>query len=786
MFRLSHSIARRLTSRVTATILIIFSVIALLIAGFIWMAGTTIGFLLYMQDLDTANDNANNTLQNIETAVANTAPEVEEFTDRPEKMYDITERILRINPNIIGSAVAFRPGFYPQKGTQFAPYAYRQDSLIKTKQLGTATYNYHQMEWYTKAVAEGEGYWSDPYVDEGGGGIPMITYSLPLKDTKGETYAVLTADIALNWITTLITEEDDGNSYRDNTYSFIVSRNGTFIAHPDTSLIMKETILEYTKKTPGAEDDSIAVNMLSGKMSSKLTIDTSNDCFIYYAPIERAGWSMAIVVPTSRFAFIGTVLGVIVLVIMGLGLIIVSIVCYLNIRSITKPISRFAQAADQVAQGKFNAILPHVKSKDEMLQLHTSFKTMQESLIRQIEETRLVNEQKGSIERELHIARNIQMSMLPKTFPPFPDRADIDIFAQLTPAKEVGGDLYDFYIRDGKLFFCIGDVNGKGVPATLVMTVTRALFRSESAHESDPARIVSHMNEVITDNNEAMLFVTFFIGVLDLPTGRLRYCNGGHNAPLTINGDEVHFLNVTPNLPIGIDATWKYQAQETMMPNGASIFLYTDGLSEAENKQHTLYGDEQIAETLRYAPNCSPQELIALMNDDVTRHADGAEQSDDLTMLCVRYKELQQTIITRQELTLHNQVDEITRLAPFIETIGEEAGLDASLTMSLNLALEEAVTNVILYAYPKDADGLVHIEAITTEKQLQFVITDAGKPFDPTVKEDADITLSAEERPIGGLGIYLVRQLMDTINYERVNGHNVLTLYKNIEAKHEA
>ena len=201
-----------------------------------------------------------------------------------------------------------------------------------------------------------------------------------------------------------------------------------------------------------------------------------------------------------------TFFGILILI----GLAIIALVCYSTVKSVTKPIRMFADSADEIAKGNFLTELPEVKSKDEMFRLRNSFESMKQSLVKQIEETKTVNEEKGRMEGELQTARAIQMSMLPKQFPPFPERNDLDVFAQLTPAKEVGGDLYDFYIRDEKLFFCIGDVSGKGVPAALVMAVTRGLFRSFSARESNPAKIIANINDAITQRNETEMFVTFF------------------------------------------------------------------------------------------------------------------------------------------------------------------------------------------------------------------------------------------------------------------------------------
>lgn len=776
-----RSIAGRLTFRVTATILVIFTIITAVIFAFVWILGVGAGMYYYKQEINSSNDKISNILLSVESAVANNRLEVEENINDPDKMFSMTEHILEQNNDIVGSAVAFKPNFYPQKGRQFAPYAYRQDSLIQTKQLGSDTYDYHHMDWYEEPMEEGKGYWSNPYLDKGGGEIPMTTYSIPLTDKKGNRCGVLTADFALDWLSNLIKEED----YDDflDTYCFIVGRDGTFIAHPNKELILKETVQEYCKKTDGAEDDSVAVKILAGERGTKSIKVNGAQHFISYAPIERTGWAMCIVVPIDNLFEIGYVLGAIVAIIMLMGVFIMSVVCYLNIRSVTKPISRFAYTADQIAKGNILAILPQVKSKDEMLRLRNSFATMQRSLIRQIEETKQINEQKGRMESELQIARDIQMTMLPKTFPPFPDRSDIDVYAQLKPAKEVGGDLYDFFVRDEKLFFCIGDVSGKGVPASLVMAVTMALFRTLSSHEANPERIISRLNNTISEGNDSEMFVTLFLGVLDLPTGRLRYANAGHNAPLLIEseGKKVTMLDVNPNLPVGIMHDWKYIAQEKLIEPNSAIFLYTDGLTEAENINQQLFGEKRLINAIQQVESTlQPHTFIEHIFENVKQFVGEADQSDDLTMMAVRYSKEQQAFSLERSIELTNDIKQVSRLTAFVDEVCETVGVDMSTTMSLNLALEEAVVNVMDYGYPAGQVGHIEVKALANEKTLTFVISDDGIPFDPTAKSEVDTTLSVEQRPIGGLGIHLVRTIMDSINYERTRGRNILTLRKKL------
>ena len=262
--------------------------------------------------------------------------------------------------------------------------------------------------------------------------------------------------------------------------------------------------------------------------------------------------------------------------------------------------------------------------------------------VKSIHKLNAAKQEQEIVKNELHIARAIQMAMLPKSFPPYPNREDITIYGQLTPAKEVGGDLFDFYIRDDKLFFCIGDVSGKGVPASLVMAVTKASFRTISAHESQPECIVSLINDTIAEENETNMFVTLFLGVLDLKTGDMSYCNAGHDAPILISkdGKRIGLMKVESNLPVGVMKGWEYKRQENIIDGGTTIFLYTDGLTEAEDIDHGQFGEERVLDIARKMcaeGPVSPQQLIKQMVKAVHNFVGEAEQSDDLTMMTIQY-----------------------------------------------------------------------------------------------------------------------------------------------------
>jgi len=397
------------------------------------------------------------------------------------------------------------------------------------------------------------------------------------------------------------------------------------------------------------------------------------------------------------------------------------------------------------------------------------------------------------MDSELTIARNIQMAMLPTRFPPFPDYPNLSAFGVVIPAREVGGDLFDFHIRDNRLFFCIGDVSGKGVPASLVMAMTRSLFRSFSAYLDNPAQIVSQINDSLSgEGNKQDMFVTLFLGILDLSSGELHFCNAGHNAPIHVPSSPVPctILDCLANLPLGVLAGFEYQEQSAQLEVGDALFLYTDGLTEAENGTHQLFGEQRMMSIVesQKSKEKSPQELIEAMQQAVAAFVNGAEQSDDLTMFAIRLinlSTLNSQLSTLKNnhfsLVMRNDIQQIPTLAEWIDSIE----MPEELNMPINLALEEAVSNVMLYAYP-GTNGQVLVECeksqepTTNSQQLIFTITDSGIPFDPTQQKEADITLSVEERQIGGLGIHLVRQIMDDIRYERKDNKNILTLVKSL------
>ena len=694
----------------------------------------------------------------------------------PDSMYAITQNVVRNNPDIYGSAIAFEPDFFKEKGHYFSPYSYRDKDSIKSLQLGNGNYDYFTWKWYSEPRKLGRPCWSEPYYDEGGGQKIMCTYSVPIYDKDKQFMGIFTSDISLEWLADLMDKMRRG----DKSYAFMLGRDGTYIVHYERGKILNQTIFDVSKAMNNPDVARLGERMIAGEKGMKVLHLNGVKSFVFYAPVPSTQWSLGIVLPSSEvFGDLHRINWILVSIAV-LGLAALFVISSRIISKLTRPLNTFASSARKIARGDFQAQLPEIRSRDEMRELRDSFSYMQSELAGYIANLRRTTSIKEKIESELRIARDIQMGMIPKTFPPFPARKEIGLYAVLNPAREVGGDLYDFLMDGDKLYFAIGDVSGKGVPASLLMAVTRSLFRSVILNAGSPASAMNSINATIAENNESNMFVTLFIAVLDLKTGFLEYCNAGHNPPVIVApGGGCKWLEVLPNIPVGAMGSFAYKEQSLVLPDSSSLLLYTDGVTEAENAGKTPYGGERLLHIVRQNSKTPPRKMIDTLVADINRHVDGNEPSDDITLLAIKYDKQQK--MEKQTLVISNKMEELGKVTEFSEQLGGQLSLSPALVMNINLVLEEAISNIILHAY-KDPSGVRQIEitAACDAGNLVLTITDSGAAFDPTLHEDPDITLSVEKRPVGGLGIFLIKQIMNEVEYQRVNGNNVLTMSKKI------
>ena len=778
--RYIHSLSTKLSFCVLFVVTLVF------VLGFVWNYVTSREAVSneVVKRVRTALDGTvikiDNVLNSVETAVNGMSWVVVENCKDPDKLYRITRMMLVDNPFICGCAVAFAPNHFKDKGLFFSPYSYRVGDSICSKQLGNETYDYHHDDWYQIPKLIGKPYWSEPYFDEGGADVMMTTYSCPLYDKDGNLFAVFTADVSLDWFAEQV------NCIRpyENSYNIMISRGGTFLVHREKDVVLNQTFFISSMAMSDNRFKEVGHRMVRGESGVATFKRDGHEFYFVYAPIKTTNWSVAVsCLKSEAFAGVDSMRNSMFWIALTV-LCIMAVLCYVIIFRLLAPLMQFAKMANGIAHGNFSAKLPRVKSKGEMRVLRDSFDYMQRSLVKYTEELKTTIANSERIESELRIARAIQMGMVPKIFPPYPDREDVDLYAMLVPAKEVGGDLYDFFIENEKLFFIIGDVSGKGIPASLVMAVTCRLFRTVASHASDPAEIVSSLNNSLSESNGSNMFCTFFLGILDLQSGELQYCNAGHNPPMVIAPDGVvKSLDVQPNIPLGVFRGFPYVTQKTQLDKGAVLFLYTDGVTEAESPTGELYSEKRLDEVLGHGA-CDAKGFIYNVKNSVDAYAAGAEQSDDITMLCLKYDvDSADETVFEKELHLTNDISEVAKLPLFVNELASEFDLSEEVVFNMNLVLEEAVTNVVMYSYPKGESGSVDLVAKCNGESVTFVLSDAGKPFDPTMVPETDVTLPAEERRIGGLGIFLIKQIMDTVEYRRNEGRNVLVMSKKLNNK---
>ena len=674
-----RSFAKRLTRWIALTQLIVMGLagygIYVFVKSFSEMEETD----LYKSYLSTSNANVSRILSTVYVGTLSHVSEIENNLDRPDKLPAIMKDVVANNPYIRSCGISFIDNYYPQKGHWYCPYAIKVDSgrVVENRFIGDAEHDYLKAEWFTEALKADSNYWSKPFFDAMDSITPLVSCMIPIHDKQGKAVAIIGADLSLEWfcgkavqgltvngenIKVFTGNDIDENSSDDNvlnwadrkwrqlTLTFIINKDGTYIAHPEDERVIKENFFKLASETPDSIDDHIGRMMVARKKGfysenglqptpSKFFDMDNISAYVFYEPIDHTDWSIALAVPSFMIYIISIGAGVILLILIALALLVTRIVGSIVVKRATRPLNQLADSANEVAKGNFSAPLPKIKHNDEVRLLRDSFEGMQHSLTEYVEELKNTTASKAAIENELKVAHDIQMSMLPKTFPPYPERDDIDIYGMLLPAKDVGGDLFDFYICDEKLFFCIGDVSGKGVPASLVMAMTRSLFRNISSHTAEPHLIAQALNDALAEGNDTSMFVTAFLRVLELGTGLLHYCNAGHNPPLII-GSEVSLVPCEPNVPLGLMAGMDFVPQEIQFDHQMMIFLFTDGLNEAEDELHAQFGDDRIlqqAEALLAKGNIQSAELVNQMNEAVHTFVNGAQQSDDLTMLAIKY-----------------------------------------------------------------------------------------------------------------------------------------------------
>ena len=441
-------------------------------------------------------------------------------------------------------------------------------------------------------------------------------------------------------------------------------------------------------------------------------------------------------------------------------------------RRIVVPVQQLSEAALNMVEHLEDGNSPElvVKHDDELRELADSFATMYREVGAYIAKLETVTAEKERIGAELDVAAKIQSSMLPCIFPAFPDRNEFDIYATMDPAKEVGGDFYDFFMVDADhLAFVVADVSGKGVPAALFMVIGKTLIKDHTGMHDDLGEVFTEVNNILCASNSEEMFITAFEGVLNLKTGELRYVNAGHEIPfLCRKGGVFEPYKVRAGFVLAGMQGIHYRAGSIQLEPGDKVFQYSDGIPEAINSEKAPYGMKRLESVLAKNSEKAPSELLPLVKADVDAFVGDADQFDDITMLCIEFKGNGR----KAEISLTPDAESVKTVAEFLDTTLEAWEIPMKVVSKLQIVADEIYSNIVRYSQAKNAK----VTAVQNGTVLSLRFEDDGKPYDPTTAAEPDITVSAEEREIGGLGIFMVRNMMDSMDYRYKDGHNVLTL----------
>jgi len=557
-----------------------------------------------------------------------------------QQLKDLLRAVVENDPDIYGSAIAFGPHPVHPEGC-LAPYYFKGGDDVKYACLDTPSYRYDEKDWYQMPRELGRAVWSEPYYDRGGGDTLMATYSVPFFQTvskERQFRGVVTADISLSWLTQVVSSIRTGES----GYAFLLSKKGRYLTHPIANLILKRTVSDEATERGDGGLHAVGKAMTEGKsgFSPLTSMVTGKPCWIAYAPLAFSNWSLGILFPQDELTADITRLNHVAWVLGLLGVALLAAVIIMIARSLTRPLTDLAKATEGIVSGNLNVPLPAVPSRrDEVAVLTEAFGRMVVSLRRYIRDLTDATAQKERIESELRVARDIQLGMLPKALPPASSLNDVEIYARLEPARQVGGDFYDFFLLDDDhLCFTIGDVAGKGVPASLFMTVTQTLNKTEATSGRGPGDILARVNNDLCWENPSFMFVTLFMGVLNVRTGDLAFSNGGHNPPyLILREGRIEPLELTDGLALGIERDVRYRAKHVSLLPGDTVFLYTDGVTEAMNQKQELFTQNRLAEALFLSRRRSPDHMAAEIMGRLQVFCEGAPQADDITLLIVRF-----------------------------------------------------------------------------------------------------------------------------------------------------
>ena len=596
----------------------------------------------------------------------------------------------------------------------------------------------------------------------------------------------------------------------ESGYAFVVSHNGDIIMSKNLTVDEAGHVVGTRNlfEDPIKAVHTIAEKIAAGERGVEQVTFEGNEVYLAYESMENMPWSVVTTVSINEVlapAKIGEhriaaladaanedISGIIrptaILFLCSIVVAIAPTLGYANSVRITRPLSKLTDHVKQISHGDLNSKID-INTGDEIQTLGDAFNKMTDDMNQYIRDLTSVTAERERHGAAMNVATQIQRDMLPNIFPAFPERKEFSIYATMNPAKEVGGDFYNFFmVDDSHLGVVMADVSGKGVPAALFMVIAKTIIKNQALAGDPPDQVFTHANDQLCENNGEGLFVTAFMGLLNLNTGDFTYVNAGHNPPLLRrSGGNYEYLKLDPGFVLADLDGMVHDSTTLKLGDGDTLFLYTDGVTEALNVQQELYGEERLQTALNdpAGRDLHVNQLLPCISGQLADFAQGADQADDITMLGLTFhtddQPVKDPIPGMKTMTVPAATDQLEAVQAFVAEQLSILDCPPEAMIQLQIAVEELFVNIAHYAYhPENGVAVVGCDLDKDNPSITIQFRDWGTPFNPLAKQDADITLSADERDIGGLGIYMVKEYIDEVTYAYEDGQNVLTMKKKL------
>lgn len=769
---------------ISALMLVILSVLLSAFAYIYMRSGKTLLLTGYSYRISNFAEEINKDIISIENNAKDLALQGEMFNhiDKNKNMALFTTiNIFKNYPDSLGGGIWFEPNIIDPAKRLYCIYVYKNknNEVVPDEQFETEEYDYLNKNWYKEIFPyvnkEDNVEWSRPYYEKEGSNTLMVTAGAGIYD-NGKLIGISTVDWEISSIIKSISKmkptENSFALFGDKTHNTIIASTDPYFEN--SSLLGKplNTLPWYNEHLK-----QITYFTYHGKK------------FIPYVKNLDNGMLLIICIPKQELFRVLIQHVVIVFALFMLAGLFISALLYTGLKKyIDKPIEKLTEIAHKIGDGNLNIEIK-IEKPLEFAELARTFNTMAHDI-------RDITKERQSIESELSLAKDIQASSLPNVFPPFPERCEFDIYAGMEPAKEVGGDFYDFYFTDDKNFmFLIADVSGKGVPAALFMMTTKTLINYIAQSGLSPKEMIETINRKICENNRQGYFITMLAGIVNIETGKITIINCGHNLPLIRHEDsDFKYLELDSNIVLGAFGSAEFNIFEGVLNPGDTICIYTDGVTEAVNVSDEQFGEERLLKTINTFKDGGVESIQLGIKARVKEFADGVAQSDDMTMLIFRYngnkktddgkddgKNISEDNVLRSangDIVIYNNFatkENYKGFSQWLNSIISDWGVSEDTASKLQLISEELYTNIFSYAYPQK-EGAVEIAFKKEENSIICIFRDWGIPYNPLERPDPDVTLPPETRDIGGLGIYIVKNTVDEISYEYRENSNILKM----------